>query len=462
MNTEVNIEQRFLRRIKLGPADNLKARFTTPDATEHLTKVFDITSLGCRILTEHKITHKKLLSFELLMNNGSAGEYKHAQIVSENFNENNLYEYGINFESHHLIYKVNDSRRELDRHTVNKNIQPHGYFDNPNKINERITFSLLDISKNGFSFETSPRNKYLFPSDKIIKFYVTFPFEEKSLEVSGSIRHISKNNENSKLNVGVKLSKPNELFNIAAGNYFIGFLKTNCAKEFLLKDFSFGKKLKKYFSYSICETEDEYSQVRELRKISYEKEGKLINDKSTDSDFDAKSFIVIVKSGQKVIASVRLSHRKICNKFELDDFVHLPDWLKKENVVEASRACVAPHFQRSNLVHGMFEYLSILCLQLKAQYIVTSCEDKNLKLYKYLGFKKAGLTYNFTKFKAKPHHVIFGNLDAIKFAKGMNPIYWHYTYGEVIKYLDKFGLTDSTKVALWKKFVIYFLKKIKK
>lgn len=453
-------EKRQLNRLQINKAQNVTLQFEVAKSQSVTFEVLDITPLGCLICGQGSLIETEILQTRLFFNQHLMGQYEKVQIRGHQQRDNKNF-YNIKFSSE----KKKQGSQRADRYNSSESIRPTGYFYNPNIFNSIIHFSITNISRGGLRISISSSNKMIFCSEQVIELNIQFPCSQKKSSLEGKIRNIHPENNGTLLVLGFEIIKESNFYE-EASRYFLTFCHHKETKAIFLDRYADVKNLKNAFTYSLCDRQEELNGLLEVRYESYSdanKSGLKESPIEFYDKYDDYSIHVIAKLGKKVIASVRLIQRgKDKNSFELDDYVKLPDYLESEKTVEISRASVDPRFQKTNVVHGLFEYLTLLCLQMNVDYLVTSAEAKQVKIYKYLGFKKTSIKYELSSLGSRTHFVLVGDMDTVKSMKKINPIYWYFSYSRVSTYLDKYGLLSLNKVSWIKKLGIKLIKIIKK
>jgi ribosomal protein S18 acetylase RimI-like enzyme len=200
----------------------------------------------------------------------------------------------------------------------------------------------------------------------------------------------------------------------------------------------------------------EYEAVLSLRLRAYKEANKLEADADLSSaiaPLDHLSKIAVLFDGDRAIASVAIAFPE--TQTTLSTEAAFPDgypknFPPKDNVLEVSRLCVDPHYQKRGLVIRMAQEVYFMLITSGRKYIVTSTDQKLLPLYKRIGFRKTPFKYAHPHLRGIEHHIIIGNISAGTACRGVNPLVWGRIYRDVVLFsIQKGYLQMGFSQRLW-------------
>lgn len=366
-------------------------------------------------------------------------------------------------------FDSNASERTSGRVPLNKKFLPLGTFDNPLKFNEAVTFRVTDISKSGAKIITSARNRMLIRGLVVENASIYFP-NVGTVICSFKIKWAKKSNEADSIEGGISFIKYDSIFDSILSKYLLCFADISsevAVREIVDANISV-RRVKSAVSFEVCSSREDYEGVLSLRHRAYARAGKIEKNASIESmadKYDSHSRIVIAKFKDRVVGSIRFTFCANTEQtFEIEESIDLPRKFNRLETIEASRACVDSHFENSDLIHGLFELGAQICLKTNSKWVVTSCDDKLLSLYRKLGFKKQGIQFSLKTLGNIPHIFIAAKTKVIYTSEGLNPAIWHFSYRPVAEYMKRLGYINEIKLPLYKKafyilFRFFFIRK---
>ncbi|MFH2064106.1 MAG: GNAT family N-acetyltransferase [Pseudomonadota bacterium] len=193
-------------------------------------------------------------------------------------------------------------------------------------------------------------------------------------------------------------------------------------------------------------THNEYLEVLKLRRQAYVSANK-IDPKSTDTDLaselDRKSRILVAYHHERLVGAVSLlfpDHEEMIldteRTFENGYPAKLPS---KTKMIEIARLCITPDYRATDILRGMFEHIYRILITSGRDYVLSSTDDHMWTLYKQMGFKKVGISYNHPVLKGIEHHIMILNKNSALFGEGISPFVWNKLYRDMTAYLMAIG-----------------------
>jgi len=200
------------------------------------------------------------------------------------------------------------------------------------------------------------------------------------------------------------------------------------------------------FKFRYAKTPQEYDDVLKLRFEAYKRVGK-VKEEATHRDMasplDKLSRILAVFHDETLVASITLTFPN-SDSLILDTEKNLKDgyptsFPKKTKMIEIARFCVKEEYLKSHLVIRVFQHVYRVFAMSDRDLIVSSADDKLLPMYKSIGMKEAGVTYDHPVFKGIIHHIVSIHINNPTAGEAMPPLRWNYLYREMTDFLEKRG-----------------------
>jgi hypothetical protein len=277
-----------------------------------------------------------------------------------------------------------------------------------------------------------------------LKIYLFLPHRhENDLCINSTVTRVLTDDPES-LRAEVLVQAPSHKVQINLANYLVKMCKVTPSdvKEMGLEPSSVSDN----FRFRYCKTEAQYEAVLKLRYEAYTQAGKVTKGStpaSMASPLDQLSRILTVYHGDTLVASITLT-------FPPDDHVVLdtekalaggyPSWFPpKADILELARFCIKEEYRKSHLALRVFQHVYKIFAQSGRKLIVSSTSDQLWPLYRAIGMKKAGVSYDHPVFKGLIHHLITIPIDCPTATRGLGPLKWNYLYREMTDYVERAG-----------------------
>jgi predicted GNAT family N-acyltransferase len=167
--------------------------------------------------------------------------------------------------------------------------------------------------------------------------------------------------------------------------------------------------------------------------------------------YDTRSRIIVGKYRGEVVGTIRLTFFEAGEKLEHERYLTLPEGFPKSHqILECSRAATSPDFRGSDLWTTLMQHIAIVALLAKREWVLISTTPELVAMYKRLGFKETGLTYEHELYPGKKQITLLINVPEAVMGIGVGPIYWNVVWRGVSRYLGDNGrLTPSTKARVY-------------
>ncbi len=438
--------------------DPIKAIMTI-DSRDYNLDVWKLSPFGIELVTDKsfKLITSKLYKIRVAI----GGEYSVLDgVLMYEYNHNDKIIVCIRFTNEKKPYN-NIERRAKSRWNCSSQYFPTGMANSPAKFNDFIYFKIRDISFGGMKIVCSLRNKFLLPGMNL-NAMINFPMVSQ-MNVKLKIENLNIGTEEGKevISMGVTYdtSDPNLIEVIS--NYLLQFSNISTFQD--LRDEGFvTKKLSSSIDFSYVKSKEDFQDCLKLRLMANQAAQKLKDDTKMEDmtdEYDSRSRIIIGKHAGNTVCTVRMAFHELDDRMEIEKHTILPDsFPRRDEVIEIMRLCTHPSYRGSDLLNSLFKHLAIVVVQSKRKYIVTSCVESLKPLYKRIGFKEAGITYENPLFKGFPDQVMIANVETLLLGKDINPLIWNLVWGDLYNYFENYDLVSYTPM---EKIRIKVLKKLK-
>ncbi len=310
------------------------------------------------------------------------------------------------------------------------------------RYNDFFHFRVAEISKTGMQLLTSLRNKFLVPG---VTFEGTCSFPTlQQVKIAFQVvqARVVKDGAKDVLALGVTWAVDGSRAAEVIGQYLLQFGPGATPEQLRNEGFRV-RSTSRAFDFGCVRSEEDYGEVLALRRLAYVHAGKAGSDTAAEEmgdAFDARSRILTAKYRGRMVGSVRVMFpRTEADPLKHEEYCTLPKLPPRSEIVEASKACTHPDFRRSDLFYSLARQAGLVTLQSGRRYILLSCTDSLVRLYKKLGYKDLGVSYVHRTMGLR-HHVMLGDVLSM-LVGGMNPILWNVVGGpEVWEYAKRCGI----------------------
>lgn len=345
---------------------------------------------------------------------------------------------GIRWCQSPLTGKSSNNRRQYERWLCGDGFLPTGIAPNPSKFNDFIYFSVVDISVDGMQLTTSFRNKLLIPG-MVLDSIVSFPLVGQiSIRLKLINARVRRNNEKDMLVLGVIFVAPDRQVKEAVGQYVMQFgpkVTPELLRSFGLKPKSVASSL----AFSFVRTAEEYREVLALRKLAYEKAGKIEKSVTVEGMgdlYDTRSRIFLARHKGKAVGSFRLIFFEPHEETEHERFVKFPrEFPRRDEMLNASRLCTHPEYRGSDLLFSLMQYMALSVIQSKKRWMVSGCTPELLKIYQRFGFKGTGICFKHGDLASVEEELVLWDVTGSVTGENVGPVVWNRTYSELYSHL---------------------------
>ncbi len=301
-----------------------------------------------------------------------------------------------------------------------KAVTRHPYY-----YNEDVILTITAIARNDCTVECLDPEFLVFPAMPISM--ALHIFQSQNNAVSGRVtwQEITPG----KTRFGMVIEKLTETTRNAVAAYLFHL---HDWKPIELRSLGFDfKGYRPLIKFRSMRTHDQYLEVLKLRRSAYLSAGKIdknCTDGDLASDLDRKSRIVLAYHHERLVGTVSLLFPDRENMI-LDTEktftggypIRLP---LKQTMIEVARLCITPDYRATDILHGIFEQIYRILITSGREYILSSTDDRMWPLYRRIGFKKTGMSYDHPVLKGIRHHVMLLHKDSLLFGKGISPFVW--------------------------------------
>jgi hypothetical protein len=323
-------------------------------------------------------------------------------------------------------------------------LSPQGWFAHPLQYDQKVVFDVLDLSRRGARFLTSLRNDRLFVGLELHDVQIFLP-TTGLVRVQAQIAWVAPSRTAGKFEIGVEFTEVEKSVESSIASFLVGFgeLPARKVRHTIGAAGLRAKFVKSEVEFGFVSGRSEYDEVLRLRLRAYSRAGKVDpdGDHAAMSDpFDLQSRIIVARHRGVIVGSVRVT---VCRdpgeSFELDSSIVLPKSIDRSSAAEISRLCVADDFENTDLVLGLVERAMEVAAKLRIGTAISSCVEEMLPYYRKLGFFPTGLRFELATLNSIPHFFLVHDMRSSRSARGMNLIYWNFTFRRVSEHLRKLG-----------------------
>lgn len=340
-----------------------------------------------------------------------------------------------------------------ERFPTNLAIKPTLQACDPIDPNRTLHFSVEDFSKEGMALTTSMSNRHLFPGMILKNALLKIPGEEPAL-VNFAIRNTRPSSNNSgQFVLGGEFSDSPENFHGKISKYLTHLANENSDEGLKIIHDNFGKtkKIKEGLTFNIIDSPNEYQKLLKLRKISYQKKGKLTQ-LTKPEDFgkglENEGVLIAGYLGGRLICGAEIRHINE-QSFWCEEFIKKNDHAKadfEQHSIEINRVIVHPDLQSTDIILGLFQRIHAYVMSLEVlPTVYLSATDKLKKLYFRLGAKEMKIRFAHPTIPGEYLNVMKIPVDVYAGASGINPIAWKMVYETTVNYYQSIGLSKDRR-----------------
>lgn len=239
---------------------------------------------------------------------------------------------------------------------------------------------------------------------------------------------------------------------------------SGCTPEILRKVGFKVRNLANGLRFRHVRTQEEYEEVLKLRYLAYAGAGKILPGKTFAdmvAPLDPISRIIAAYHGDKIIATVAVAFPESEETMLESESLFVNGYTRKippkRDLIEVSRLCTDPAYRQGDILIRIMEHVYKAMRCGSRQYVVTSTDDKLWPLYKKIGFRKMGMSYEHPYLAGVRHHMITQSADQADRAHRINPLAWNYSWRDMSSHLEGIGAIKRTGFARFKVLFLSWL-----
>lgn len=409
-------------------------------------RVWRLSPLGVELLSEaspsETIQNGCAVSFSLHM--GASSVDMDGTVVEIESDPNGSQLLAIRFVSQSVEPVTrNEERRQSRRWICHDMYLPTCVWKHPARFNEFVFGRIRDVSAGGARIVTSLRNKFLVRG---MEASMTFNFPLiGQFQTSAIISNLAVTTELGKdyLSIGVEFPHLTAMDKEVIAQYLNQFGQGATPSQ-LIRSGLVPSSISDSVSYSFVRTEEEFSEVLELRRSGYVASKKVppnTSAKEMGTSYDARSRIIIGRYQGKVIATAALVFHEYHDRMEIEEDVEWPqEFPRKENCVEVIRLCTHASFRGTDVVMSLFNFVGLTVAQSGRPFIVFGATDGLLPLYKRMGAEPTKLVYEHRHLNSTKHTVVIVDVAAVITGRTSGPVAWNVVWRDVNRFLVDHGV----------------------
>jgi predicted GNAT family N-acyltransferase len=351
-------------------------------------------------------------------------------------------------------------RRQTMRWLCSPDFMPTGVAPNPARFNDFLHFKVLDLSPTGMLWLTSPRNRYLIPG-MTLESTISFPMCAQ-IRVAAKIvnTRVIQHQDKPVLALGMSLVRVDRQLKDTLAQYIFQFGPKSSIERLRSSGLTVPSAAQAV-EFGFVRDEEDYRQVLALRLASYQADGRLPADATTDEVadvYDSRSQLVIARHRGEVVASMRIMYHEPKDAFDFEQYAEVPSGFPdKHNCVEVGRICVHPAFRRSDLFYNLLRHLAVITVQARRRYICASAFVELLPIYRRVGAVPTGIRFPYTGFIDSQCELVVWDIVKTITGAALNPFVWNYLCSDLVSYLDQtesleFSPMMNLRMALYRLF----------
>ncbi|MFZ5572814.1 MAG: N-acyl amino acid synthase FeeM domain-containing protein [Thermodesulfobacteriota bacterium] len=434
--SSVKDDQRCLCRIPVRDNEGITAAARIPSLKDPLLfNVADISSMGVCVESEDPVTHGVQPGDILDLSLACRDEHFRFECLVRHLAplENNRIRLGLSRRNASAARPAPDS--PFDRISLIASCR-HPYY-----YNENVVLRITSLSRKDCMVECEDPEFLLFPAMPITLSLHLLPPDEG--DITGRVTWMEIP-EKGKTRFGVAIRQlPQRIQGIIAGHLF--HLHDWKPRELRELGLNF-KGYRPLIKFRSMRTHDEYLEVLRLRRIAYTSVGKIqptATDADLASDLDRKSRILTAYHHNTMVGTVSLlfpDHEKMTLDTEKTFMGGFPKPLpSKKSLIEIARLCITPDYRATDILFGLFEQIYMILITSGREYLLSSTDDHMWTLYKRMGFKKTGMSYEHPLLNGLPHHVMILHKNSLLFGMGISPFVWLKFFRNMTDHLRSMG-----------------------
>ena len=203
------------------------------------------------------------------------------------------------------------------------------------------------------------------------------------------------------------------------------------------------KNLANGLKFRYIKNQEDYEEILKLRFKAYALAGKVADGKTFQdmiAPLDPVSRIIAAYHGDKIVGSVAVAFPSTDDTILDTERPFKNGYPKKvppkTQMVEVARLCTDPDYRRGDLMVRILEHIYKALRCGNRMTVITSTDDKLWPLYKSIGFKKTGMSYDHPYLAGIRHHVITQAAPQADQASGINPLAWNYAWRDMSQFLE--------------------------
>ncbi|NBC22550.1 MAG: GNAT family N-acetyltransferase [Gammaproteobacteria bacterium] len=419
----------------------------------YVYRVWKLSPLGVELLPSEELLFEKGERIDLELTVGRQVSHFEGIVVDEASGSRQRPVVGVRFSAKVTELVPGVDRRRGSRWLCSSQFDPVCIAPNPAQFNDFLYLKIRDISGSGIRAITSLRNKFVVPGMEL-NLQISFPLTSH-ISTTMRVSRLGVTTEAGKdyLELGLIFTSLSRQQREIIGQYLVQFSDAESLADIRQEGF-FPLSLTKGVDYQYIKSAEDFKSVLELRLRANRENGK-VPDHYTAADmadvYDTRGRILVGKYKGTIVGTARLTFTEPGERLEHEEYLTLPDdFPRREQILECSRAATNPDFRGSDLWTTLIQHLAICAIQARRHWCVISTTPELVDMYRRLGFKATGMTYEHELYPGKTQVVMLINVPEAVMGIGVGPIYWNVVWRDVAKYLaDQELLGPSTRVKIY-------------
>ena len=212
----------------------------------------------------------------------------------------------------------------------------------------------------------------------------------------------------------------------------------------------------------VADMSTEYDEILDLRWRAYSKAGKLAHGRTVDQmgdQYDNEAMILVARHHGRIVASVRLVLGREGQDLEHQTFVHnLPGLPPNAQIVEGTKFCVDPNYQRSDIFYRLCQECMVATLKSGRRYFLLNAAMGMIRVYRQLGLRPVGEAFPHPHLADIPHQAMLVDVEGAVFRGGMPIGSWLLLGIDVYDHLVETGVYSPKRIERVRAFLVRTLR----
>ncbi len=336
------------------------------------------------------------------------------------------------------------------------------YGPHPFKYNQTVYYQVVDFSAQGMTISTSNNTDLLLPG---IRAYLNLVIPNHGIEqVEVEVTHLTQHQAN-QYHIGCYFHKPSTKMLLGISSYLLAEHEEPASLTELRDNaFLVSSDLTTVARCRYPSSKADSHKYLSLRLKAQQREGRWLGEadiyKTLDC-FDNKARHLMITIGDRVVGIARL----VFNDGDSDKSEHyslapIPQLLREQGFIEASRFATDPEYRSSNVFPLLMKHGFKVCINSDSAWVLANCEDSLVKIYKKIGAINLGFKFKTEFMGDKNLNLMAFDVFSLCQGKGIGFLSWYYIFSDLLPLAESKGRLKLNPFRRFYLHVMKFLAKI--